>query len=77
MSINRWINGVQRGNFRLHPGMISQGCITLERNSAFAMLRNRLLYTPLIDVPCTRNLKACGFIVVRDYGYGETCPTRR
>ncbi|QGY32623.1 tlde1 domain-containing protein [Pantoea cypripedii] len=77
MSISRWINGIQRGNFRLHPGMISQGCITLERNSDFAMIRNRLLHTPLTDVPCTRNLKARGFIEVKEYGYGETCPTKR
>lgn len=72
-----WIEGVQRGNFRLHPGMVSEGCITLKNNSDFALLRGRLMTTSLINVPCMRNLKARGYIEVKSYGYGETCPTKR
>lgn len=72
-----WIKGVQRGNFRLHPGVISEGCITLSRNSEFESLRNRLLHTPLIDIPCTRYLKARGYIEVKGISNDETCPTSR
>jgi hypothetical protein len=37
-----WIEGVKRGNFRLHPGTLSEGCITLPHDSDFATLRNAL-----------------------------------
>lgn len=60
-----WVNRVARGNFRLHPGTISKGCITLKNNSDFAVLRNYLLRAPLFTVPCTRALKARGFIEVK------------
>lgn len=59
-----WIEGVKRGNFRLHPGTLSEGCITLPHDSDFAMLRNALLRTQQIDVPCIRKLKAYGSIEV-------------
>nr|WP_015056327.1 DUF2778 domain-containing protein [Erwinia amylovora]CBX82652.1 conserved hypothetical protein [Erwinia amylovora ATCC BAA-2158] len=72
-----WINSVKRGNFRLHPGTISEGCVTLRRNSDFALLRNMLLRTPLVDVPCMKNLKARGYIEVSSNAYGDTCPTTR
>ncbi|APZ06581.1 hypothetical protein BWI95_16775 [Kosakonia cowanii JCM 10956 = DSM 18146] len=72
-----WVKGVQRGNFRLHPGVISEGCITLKNSSDFATLRKRLLETPLMDVPCMRYLKARGSIEVKSNGYNEVCPTGR
>ena len=28
-----WVEGVKRGNFRLHPGTVSEGCITIAHNS--------------------------------------------
>ncbi|USL56775.1 DUF2778 domain-containing protein [Pantoea ananatis] len=70
-----WINSVKRGNFRLHPGTISEGCVTMYRNSDFAVIRNILLKTPLINVPCMRNLKARGTIEVRNSDYAKTCPS--
>lgn len=69
-----WIKGVERGNFRLHPGVLSEGCITLAHNGDFGLIRRRLLNTPLIDVPCMRGLKARGSIEVRSFAYDETCP---
>lgn len=59
-----WIGSVMRGNFRLHPGTLSEGCITLPHDSDFALLRNALLRTTLINVPCMRDLKAYGSIEV-------------
>ncbi|WP_095833581.1 DUF2778 domain-containing protein [Brenneria goodwinii] len=42
-----WCNGVERGNFRLHPQVTvrgrSFGCITLPNNTHFMMLRSLLL----------------------------------
>lgn len=49
-----WINGVKRGNFRLHPSGpmgISEGCITLERGTDFRSLRNCLLSTQTKTLP--------------------------
>ncbi|HCI6200261.1 TPA: DUF2778 domain-containing protein [Klebsiella variicola subsp. variicola] len=66
-----WIEGVKRGNFRLHPGTLSEGCITLPHDSDFAMLRNALLRTQQIDVPCIRKLKAYGSIEV--IANGQPC----
>lgn len=59
-----WVNSVMRGNFRLHPGTLSEGCITLSHDSDFALLRSALLRTQKIDVPCMRKLKAYGTIEV-------------
>lgn len=67
-----WIEGVKRGNFRLHPGVLSEGCITLPHDSDFAMLRNALLRTQKMDVPCMRKLNAYGTIEV--IANGKTCP---
>lgn len=66
-----WIESVKRGNFRLHPGVLSEGCITLSHDSDFAMLRNALLRTQRIDVPCTKKLQAYGTIEV--ISSGKTC----
>ena len=59
-----WNEGVKRGNFRLHPGALSKGGITLLHASDFAMLHNALLKTPQVDVPCMSKLKAYGTIEV-------------
>lgn len=45
-----WNEGVKRGNFRLHPGALSKGGITLLHASDFAMLHNALLKTPQVDI---------------------------
>lgn len=67
-----WLDGVKREHFRLHPGVLSEGCITLAHNSDFALLRNALLRTPLIQVPCMKELMAYGMIEV--VANGNTCP---
>ncbi|ELY9614312.1 DUF2778 domain-containing protein [Salmonella enterica] len=67
-----WVESVKRGNFRLHPGVLSEGCITLAHDSDFALIRNALLKTSKIDVPCMRKLKAYGTIEV--ISHGTTCP---
>ena len=68
-----WIEGVKRGNFRLHPGTVSEGCITIAHNSDFARIRNALLNTSLIQVPCMRSLMARGWVEVVANGYNNTC----
>ncbi|WKV52694.1 MULTISPECIES: DUF2778 domain-containing protein [Dickeya] len=69
-----WINGVRRGNFRLHPigGQgVSLGCITLQHYSDFAAIRAALLRTRKQPVHNT-GLEAYGIIEV--ITYGNTCP---
>jgi len=66
-----FFNKVARGGFRLHPGTISDGCITLANQSDYNMMRNALYRASPIDVPGT-NLKAYGTIEV--ITYGNTCP---
>lgn len=68
-----WVDGVRRGNFRLHPGQVSRGCITIAHNSDFAKIRNALLNTTLISVPCMRSLMARGWIEVLTRGDKNTC----
>lgn len=68
-----WVNGVNRGLFRLHPGTISEGCITIAHNSDFALIRNALLRTSLVRVPCQRSLMARGWVEVVNT-YGNNCP---
>ncbi|EPX2825992.1 MULTISPECIES: DUF2778 domain-containing protein [Klebsiella] len=50
-----WVEGVKRGNFRLHPGAVVEGCITIAHNSDFAMIRNALTKRSLVHVPCMRS----------------------
>lgn len=69
-----WINDVYRGLFRLHPGTLSQGCITIGHNSDFAQIRNALMNTSLIQVPCKRSLMARGWVEVVANGNTNTCP---
>ena len=56
----------------LHPGALSEGSITLPHDSDFAILRNALLRTPRVDVPCMSKLKVYGTIEV--IANGKTCP---
>ncbi|MGF6511788.1 DUF2778 domain-containing protein [Paraburkholderia sp. 32] len=69
-----WINGVKRGQFRLHPAGgrgISLGCITLPSHSDFMRIRNALLHT--VKIPArSSGLRAYGTIEV--ITYGNTCP---
>ncbi|MDR0805998.1 MAG: DUF2778 domain-containing protein [Enterobacteriaceae bacterium] len=67
-----WVNGVDRGSFRLHPGTISEGCITLPYQSDFQAIRSAFLRTQKIQVPCVKNLMAYGYIEV--ITHGNTCP---
>ncbi len=56
-----WINGVKRGNFRLHPPGpmgISLGCITLQHRSDFIAIRQALLSTQ--QVKLSNGLKSYG-----------------
>ena len=57
-----WINGVRRGNFRLHPGAVSLGCITLKHHSDFAVIRNALRRTR--GTKLKENIKSYGVIDV-------------
>ena len=66
-----WIDDVYRGLFRLHPGTISKGCITIAHNSDYALIRNALLQEKPEPVPCMRSLVSRGFIEVT--AYGTTC----
>lgn len=69
-----WTEGIKRGNFRLHPGTVSKGCITIARNADFAVIRDALMNTSLITVPCRRLLMARGYVEVVDGGYKKNCP---
>ncbi|RDV00220.1 DUF2778 domain-containing protein [Trinickia dinghuensis] len=56
--IDDWtsINGIRRGNFRLHPvgpRRLSEGCIAMVDPGQFKMLRDRLKSTSTISVPGT------------------------
>lgn len=69
-----WIEGVRRGNFRLHPvggSNLSLGCITLQRKTDFTMLRNVLLNTQKIPVNNSTKFMAYGSIEV--ITHGGTC----
>lgn len=67
-----WIKGVERKYFRLHPGSVSRGCITLVHNTDYALLRNELLRTRKMPVPGKPGLLAYGSIEVTYYA--NTCP---
>jgi hypothetical protein len=72
-----WIDGIRRGNFRLHPiggGGISNGCITLQNHADFQNVRRALLHTS--PVPAGNSgLMAYGWIEV--VTYGNICPESR
>ena len=67
--IDDWtsINGIRRGNFRLHPigpRRLSDGCIAIVSPSQFKMLYDRLKSTPTISIPGTA-MRAYGTVDVR------------
>lgn len=70
---NTWYEGVKRGLFRLHPGTISEGCITIAHNSDYRIIYDALMHTSLVQVPCMRSLMARGWIEVIAGGYNNTC----
>jgi len=55
----------------LHSGVRSEGSITLPHDSDFAMLRNALLRTQRVVVPCMSKLKAYG--TIEAFANGKTC----
>jgi hypothetical protein len=69
-----WVNGVKRGNFRLHPvggGGHSYGCITLQSLAEFHRLRQALLQTSAVHAGDS-GIRAYGWIEV--IANGNTCP---
>lgn len=69
-----WINGVERGQFRLHPAGgrgISLGCITLLSYADFEKIRRAFLHT--FTIPARNSgIRAYGTIEV--VANGTTCP---
>jgi hypothetical protein len=62
-----FINGVQHGNFRLHPvgrGHISEGCITLASEPSFDQLSAFLRSQPAQNVPGTQ-IRYYGTVTVK------------
>ncbi|MBO1361290.1 DUF2778 domain-containing protein [Acetobacter sacchari] len=62
-----YIEGVKRGNFRLHPiGTTgrSDGCITLSNPATFTPLRERLLKSKEVTIPGT-SVRYYGTVIVR------------
>ncbi|MFC0695815.1 DUF2778 domain-containing protein [Paraburkholderia humisilvae] len=69
-----WVEGVKRGNFRLHPkggAGVSFGCITLQSYSDFQNVRRALLHTSTVPAGDS-GLPAYGWIEV--IAHGNTCP---
>ena len=69
-----WVNGVKRGQFRLHPAGgsgISLGCITLPSRGDFLRIRTAFLHTRTVPAR-NSGLQAYGTIEV--VTYGNTCP---
>ncbi|MFC0397844.1 DUF2778 domain-containing protein [Paraburkholderia rhizosphaerae] len=69
-----WIDGVRRGNFRLHPkaGLgTSLGCITLQSYTHFRVVRQALMQTATVPAG-NSGLQAYGWIEV--ITHGDTCP---
>ncbi|EHK66422.1 hypothetical protein KYC_09756 [Achromobacter arsenitoxydans SY8] len=67
--VDDWVfcREVERGNFRLHPKGrrgISEGCITVERESDFTAVRKILLKSEGASIPGS-SLKAYGIVNVR------------
>ncbi|AIO70347.1 DUF2778 domain-containing protein [Burkholderia oklahomensis] len=68
-TIDDWtfVNGVRRGNFRLHPvgyWGISEGCITMPNKDQFKRLRSFLKSQPASKIPGT-NTNYYGRVTVR------------
>lgn len=82
MSDSTFVNGVQRGGFRLHPLRpdgtgISQGCITFFNRNHFYMVRDSLLRRRKVKVHGSRNgLMAYGYVDVQGVSDFANCKTR-
>ncbi|HIE6780027.1 TPA: DUF2778 domain-containing protein, partial [Klebsiella pneumoniae] len=48
--------------------------ITITHNSDFAMIRNALMNTSLVQAPCMRSLMARGWVEVVASGSNNVCP---
>lgn len=69
-----WVNGVKRGNFRLHPAGGSGrsfGCITLPSRGDFHRIRRALLQTTTVPAGAS-GIRAYGWIEV--IANGKNCP---
>jgi hypothetical protein len=69
-----WVNGIERGNFRLHPiGRygVSLGCITVQNLSDFHSIRRALLRTSTVPV---RNTGLRAYAVIEVIANGNACP---
>ncbi|HTH61647.1 MAG TPA: DUF2778 domain-containing protein [Paraburkholderia sp.] len=68
-----WVEGVKRGNFRLHPvggAGVSFGCITLKSVADFRRIRRALMHTSTVSVG-DPSINAYGWIEVTTIG--DTC----
>ncbi|HCV64974.1 MAG TPA: hypothetical protein DGZ94_06945 [Serratia sp.] len=82
MSDHVFVNGVNRGSFRLHPlntdgSGVSWGCITQYKASDFQILRRSLLNRKKVRVPGGRGLMAYGRIDVRGVPDYSKCVVSR
>jgi hypothetical protein len=50
------VDGVERGQFRLHHGRFSEGCITVHREEDYAKIREKLLNSEPRLIPGTKIL---------------------
>jgi hypothetical protein len=59
-----WVGAVRRGEFRLHGGTLSKGCITLTSPSDFDSLRDTLRQERPLPIPGTPGGLAYGTVLV-------------
>lgn len=82
MSDSIFINGVDRGGFRLHPlrpdgSGESEGCITFVRRTDFYTVRNSLIHRAKTKVPGSRHeLMAYGYVDVQGDSNFANCKLR-
>lgn len=79
MSDHLFVNGVNRGGFRLHPlrpdgSGESWGCITFHHISQFHIVRNALLSTNMVTIKA--GVKAYGHVTVKGRTDYENCKIR-
>ena len=60
-----FIDGVRRGEFRMHPGRLSYGCITFSDTSWYERMRQDWLATEKLVIPGTF-IMAYGKVVVTE-----------
>ncbi|WP_426445998.1 tlde1 domain-containing protein [Siccibacter colletis] len=77
---NKGACGAMKGDGPLPPGKYwivergSAGCITIAHNSDYALIRNALMNTTPVQVPCMRSLMARGWVEVVASDYKNICP---